>query len=400
MSSYHSSFTYLNQNTATDKKLRIASFNADNGEHDTFLSMTPITDDYYDGTKKFDYGAKFDSVATIQITLIKPDETYFSVAENRDLLRWLTGVRTNSWLDFYEGDNIKYSFFGRITDVKQQKLDARVIGLVLTFTSIHPWAYSSIQVVECELGSDGFPIEVNGAIYQNESSPMFGIDNSGILYINSNGKSDTFDITDYGVVYKIQDTKIDIKNPSDDLYTYINLDVEYINKSKKESMTNSLTIKNLDLDEETSVVNISQGEVVKLSSGQFIISDKPKKIFGDSFNFIWPRLMPGTNQFSVNGSGAGHVTFRYRYPIKIGDCAVDIENIINNPVLCEEDEWSEEELANMTMRIEDNYLQYSLDGKTWKNAIEISELAIATSKYITTEVDNAGILEIISDDSK
>lgn len=398
MSSYHSSFTYLNKNSAIDKKLRIASFSPDNGEYDTFLSMEPVTDDYYDGTKKFDYGARFDSVATIKITLVKPDETDFSVAENRDLLRWLTGVRTNSWLDFYEGNIVKYSFFGRITDVKQQKLDARVVGLVLTFTSVHPWAYSSVQVVSGELSSDGFKVEGNGTIYQNVFNPEFGIDGDGVVYISNNGEPDTFDITDYGVVYKIQDTIVEFDNPTDDLYTYINLDVEYINKSDKNEIS-SLTIKNLDLDEETSVVNISMGEVVKLNSGQFIISDIPNKIFGDSFNFVWPRLRPGPNQISVNGSGAGFITFKYRYPIKIGDCAVDIENIINNPVLCDSVEWNEEELENMTMRIQGEYLQYSLDGVTWKNAIKVSELAIAASKYITTEVDSNGILEISSNNS-
>ena len=336
MSSYHSSFTYLGINSAKDKRLRIASFNPDNGEHDTFLSMSPTTDNYYDGTKKFDYGAKFDSVATINITLIKPDESDFSVAENRDLLRWLTGVRTNAWLDFYEGNDIKYSFFGRVTNVKQQKLDARIIGLVLTFTSIHPWAYSAVQVVECELKSDGFSIEENGTIYQNKYNPNFGIDEKGVVYINNYGTPDTFDITDYGVVYKIQDTIVEFENPSDDLYTYINLDVEYTNTFDKD-VTSSLTIKNLDLDEETSVVDIAKGEVIKLNSGQFIISDIPNKIFGDSFNFIWPRLRPGINQISVNGSGSGLITFKYRYPIKIGDCATDIENIINNPVLCYDD---------------------------------------------------------------
>lgn len=403
MSSYHSSFTYLGINSAKDKKLRIASFNPDNGEYDTFLSMTPVTEDYYDGTKKFDYGARFDSAATISITLVKPDGSDFSLAENRDLLRWLTGVRTNSWLDFCIGHNlVMYSFFGRVTDVKQQKLDARIIGLVITFQSIHPWAYSSIIEKQFSIRSDGFKITEDGVVYYNNTRPQFGIDSeSGVVYINNNGKEDTFDITDYGVIYKIQDTVVELDNPSDDLYTYTYLDVEYRNTLDKD-ITSSLTIKNMDLDEETSIINITQGEIIKLNSGQFIISDKPNKIFGDSFNFVWPRLKPGINKISVNGSGAGEIIFKYRYPIKVGDCAVDIENIINNPVLCDiiTNSGGDDSMANMTMRIQDGYLQYSLDGNTWNNAIEISQLAVATGAYITTTVDDSGMLEIGVDEAE
>lgn len=333
MASYHSSFSYLKQNSARDKHLIIATFTPDDGEVDTFLSMTASTDDYYNGTKKFDYGARYDSVATINITLIKPDDSDFSVAENRDILRWLTGVRTNSWLDFYEGDEVKYSFFGRVTNVKQRKLDARIIGLVVTFTSVSPWAYSAIQEIKYNLTNDGFGIDDNGVVYQNEVMPYFGIDDNGVLYID-NGTPEPFDITDYGVIYKVQGNMVQIDNKTDDLYTYINLDVEYSNKQDSDSL-GSLTIKNLELDEETSVMGVSGGEVISFNSGQFISSNIPGKIFGDNFNFVWPRLQPGVNKIAVNGAGEGTITFKYRYPIKIGDCAVDIENILNNPQCCE-----------------------------------------------------------------
>lgn len=333
LSSYHSSFTYLKQNSANDKHLIIATFTPDNGEVDTFLSMTASTDDYYNGTKRFDYGARYDSVATINITLIKPDNSDFSVAENRDVLKWLTGARTNSWLDFYEGDEVKYSFFGRVTDVKQQKLDARVFGIIITFTSVNPWAYSAIQEITYDLVNDGFGIDENGVIYQNETMPYFGIDDKGVLYID-NGTPDVFDITDYGVIYKVQGNMVQIDNKTDDLYTYINLDIEYVNKQNSDTLS-SLTVKNLELDEESSVVGISGGEVITFNSGQFISSNIPGKIFGDNFNFVWPRLQPGINKIAVNGAGEGIITFKYRYPIKIGDCAVDIENILNNPQCCD-----------------------------------------------------------------
>ena len=83
-------------------------------------------------------------------------------------------------------------------------------------------------------------------------------------------------------------------------------------------------IRNTTLGEETSITGLSDGEVVTLNSGQFILSSIPNKIFGTNFNFVWPRLAPGINDFVIGGSGVGSVNFSYRYPIKIGDCAIDI----------------------------------------------------------------------------
>ena len=68
------------------------------------------------------------------------------------------------------------------------------------------------------------------------------------------------------------------------------------------------------------------GEIITLSAGQFILSDNENNnVFGDNFNFVWPKLLPGINEFSVDGSGEGYVDFEYRYPIKIGDCAIDMD---------------------------------------------------------------------------
>ena len=53
------------------------------------------------------------------------------------------------------------------------------------------------------------------------------------------------------------------------------------------------------------------------------------KVFGDNFNFVWPRLVPGINRFTiegnVKGSEDGTMQFTYRYPMKIGDCAMDTD---------------------------------------------------------------------------
>ena len=87
----------------------------------------------------------------------------------------------------------------------------------------------------------------------------------------------------------------------------------------------------------TVITGIADGEVITLSAGQFIISETlPTKIFGDDFNFIWPKLRPGINKLFIDGTGKGYAKFTYRYPIKIGDCAIDVEALGRNPI-CEGD---------------------------------------------------------------
>jgi len=374
VSSYHSSFTYNGKNSAKDQNLIIASFEPDTGFTDSFLSMDVVSEDYYDGTKRYTYGSKYNKTATITITVIKCDGSSFLLQDVRSNLKWLTGSRIDSWLDCYVGDKIIYSFLGRVTDVQQQKMDARTIGLAITFTSVSPWAYSPKQFVEYSLGEKMFVIDedllvdddgilnnkknetlffVNddGVMYNNISNddnlfyisndgvvytggilnkgddvPCLNADENGVLYNNTPGESDEFNITNDGVIYINNIINMQIDNQSDDLYTYINLDTKYINETNYASSGNHyLSIKNKTLDEETTISAISSKEMITLSSEQFIISDVPHKIFGDGFNFVWPRLAPGVNEFTLYSSSKGTVQFAYRYPMKVGDCAMDID---------------------------------------------------------------------------
>lgn len=391
MSSYHSRFTYLNGDSAA-YGLRIAAFTPDDGESDTFLDMEQVFTESYDGTKRHLYGLKYNSVATIQITVIKQDGSDFSLADNRKILKWLTGNRQASWLGLYYGTSVVpvYSFYGSFTTIKQQKIDAKIIGLVLTFESTTPWAYSSPQEVNCYFGEDELEIDDTGSIYKGiVTSSVLNIDTNGILYNSSNDINATFNIDDFGVVYNGEDVILTIENETDDLYTYINLDIVYTNKSGNET-GNTLTINNLTLNEKTIITDISANEVVTLNSGQFITSNIYNKIFGDAFNFTWPRLRPGENQFLINGSGKGVIQFTFRYPMKIGDCAIDINNIINNPIGCENipgDDISNSKPTNgigysMKMRIYGDYLQYTNDGITWANLMPVSAMAAAIGQHM------------------
>ena len=333
MSSYHSSFTYLNKNSSGEGFV-ISSFEPDSGFVDTYLGMDQVVTDSYDGTKKYFYGNKYNSSAEISITLVKFDGSDFSMADNRRVLRWLTGNRQASWLDFYVGDKLVYSFYGNVTACQQQKLDARVIGIQVTFTSLHPWAWSAPQSFNCYIGEKILEIDSGGSIYNtHEKDSYFGVTNDGIVYNSNDNEDFSFNISDDGVVYNDSSVSLEIDNPSDDLYTLTNLDIEFTNIN-----STSLTIENLSLGEKaTEITNITPWEVITLNAGQFIISKTfPTKIFGDSFNFVWPKLRPGINKIIIVGSGKGYVNFTYRYPIKIGDCAIDVEELGRNP-MCEGD---------------------------------------------------------------
>ena len=97
---------------------------------------------------------------------------------------------------------------------------------------------------------------------------------------------------------------------------------EIMDKFKKSEIT--------ETTEETKIIGMSDKENILLSSEQFITSDIPNKIFGNNFNFVWPRLAPGMNTFSISGSGAANVQFTYRYPMKIGDNTIDVDKL--NPI--------------------------------------------------------------------
>ena len=290
-----------------------------------------------------------------------------------------------------------YSFLGKFINLEQYKIDARTVGVRLTFSSLSPWAFSQPQTFECDIGqelfvdaggtltkdkmetledespfmvdssgrlylkndvdADGiFGVEsgiaicdvskslltdVDGNLIKNKiesisSSTRFGVDNKGVLFPNHFDENSSFDIVAEGDIAGQYIVGIDtsyktvVNNASDDLYTYINLDIDFEAYGK----CDNLSIYNTTLNEETIIKNVKAKENISISANQFIISDSPHhQIFGDDFNFVWPRLQPGENNLIIGGGGSGIAYFTYRYPMKIGDCALDID-VNGNCVIC------------------------------------------------------------------
>ena len=337
MSSYHSSFFYNGENSATDRDLIVATFEPDDGLKETFLSMDVVQEDYYDGSKKYTYGSRYNTTANIIITVIKNNGSDFSLNEVRSHLKWLTGARVDSWLEFYIGDVFQYAFLGRVTDVQQQKMDARTIGLSITFTSVTPWAYSDEQIFDRSIAQA--LLLGDGGVLIKDPSNEISLGGDGVL-CNSGIPSDgaCFCVTDDGILY-VEDIIVgSIDNETDDLYSYLYLDIEFTNQSCE-----YLEIRNETLNEITRVDNLKSGDIIHISNKQFIVAYRldelsgelknQNRIFGDDFNFIWPRLMPGENYFVIDGNGNGHTRFAYRYPMKVGDCAMDV-NMSGNNINC------------------------------------------------------------------
>lgn len=319
MSSYYPSFSYKGCNSLKDKSLLVVAFDPDQGEKETFLSVDPIYTDNPYGIRRLDYGAKYNSVAVIKISVIKTNRTDFTVADVRDFLKWTTGTCQNSYLDLLIGDAVKFSFLGRFTNAYQQKMDARTIGMSLEFTSVSPWAFSPEQKFSTAFGQS-LHID-NGTVFKTGQD--LAVSNAGVL---TNGIGAAFNINNDDIVYIDNSIMLPINNESDDLYSPVFLNTKIINTNSDEIIIKNETIYEMTdgVDGLTELQNILDGEVVDLTSEQMILSDAPNRIFGNSFNFIWPKLIPGINKLVVSGSGQGIIEFNYRYPIKIGDCAIDV----------------------------------------------------------------------------
>lgn len=334
MSVYYPSFTYLGINSRKKNLIVTHLDGGDSGEVDSFLGMDPIYTDSSDGTRRIDYGAKFNNVATPKITVIKQDGSNISVTEIEDCLKWLTGSRKVSPLNIMEhfednfickdgsksfilynqadmiysvsvngiqlsdeewsynsddksvtllntpanGDTVdvvynktKFSFIGRVTNVWHYKMDAKTVGLVIEFTSISPWAISPVQKITCD---------VTGT----QSNP----------------------------------TLLVIPNMSDDVDSYV-----YMKTIYKNIGGSSLVLMNTTTGENTEIYNLLTDEIVTMAGNQIITSNNSSRIFGNDFNFNFPRLAPGDNEFKV--IGVGNITFEYTVPRKVGDCAIDLD---------------------------------------------------------------------------
>lgn len=273
--------------TNYDFQLTVAHFadNADSGEFDSYQSMEPIYTESYDGSIRHDFGSRYTSVATPVVTFVDPDGDNISPYKIRAVLRWLTGSKDISFMDICDENGISVcSYIGRFTDAKLYKIDARVVGITATFTSTSPFAYSSIKEARFTVSQEG---------------------------------------TDFA-----------IDCDSDDEYNVLHPTIEFKNVQAKDTENPDkvmLSLYNETTKNETTFKNLSTGETVTIDSSLAVYSDNTARIFNDDFNFDFPILNSGTNNFKAVGEG--ELLIRFRYPMKLADGLLDAQQIDNSPVV-------------------------------------------------------------------
>ena len=288
MSVYHPIIRFK-EKTNYDFQLSVSHFDTDSGQVDSYLTMEPIYTDTFDGKLRNDFGAKYTDVARPVVTFIESDGSNISPYKVRSVLRWLAGSKDVSFMDICDEDGVSVcAYIGRFTDIKLQKLDARTIGIVAYFTSISPFAYSDIKEVKFNITEDG---------------TSFAIDN------------DTDDI--YNPLYP----SVSFKNRQD-------ADLENPDKVM-------LSLQNKTMRNETIFKNLQTDETVTIDSNFVVYSDNTARIFNNDFNFDFPILAPGTNDFKAIGDG--ELVIRFRYPMKLADGLLNDYDISGDPIVFVED---------------------------------------------------------------
>jgi hypothetical protein len=384
MSSYHSYFTYRDY-SSLGKGLVICAFNADNGDSSAFLGMESIyTENPHTGVR-YDYGAKYNNVANFEITLKTFDNSDFSVERFRDVARWLSGATKSSWLDLYEGNALAYSFLCRCVDIQHYKMDARIIGVTATFESVSPWAYSPMQTITRQVvnrsleeykdsweerkgyqgligdlaGGEkhGWPIVIDNLSDEQYSYLYPNIEFSNQLVYKFTGDNKTKNFVLRHRLPNLTSLTIDGEEVTSDDYLYKE-SVIFFNSAPKQGAEicafgnfgeTDLFILNKTTKELAIVSNIAVDEVITINNNHLIYSSKGTRIFGKDFNLVWPRLVPGENVITTAGTGTLKIT--YRYPIKIGDCAININANLHGPVC----ELSQREVAT-SGKIEETFM--------------------------------------------
>ena len=343
------------------------SFDSDHGNTESFFNKEVISSNIYDGSRRNIHGYKYSEIMNVQFTLIKQDYSDISDRENRQIIAWLTGSNKVEELIVYKDDSevISYRLIGNIINIEQYKMaNNRVVGMVINFEHISPYAYSPVKTVTKTVTSpEEFVINCRSDVYEKLLYPkitvtMGGTDNNGVLCMPVDTDPTASDYTmvedliyKYNKEYYIKinglvATKIQVLNtlPSatSDTYNnyYLNLYDQLIYKGtindngqyawEKLNKTGAgVEIKNTYFEngQETTVASMVtdcfKGESIILDGDNKIISstetskELPIRIFGDSFNWQWIGFVPGENSITISGNCT--VKFEWVEPIKIGN---------------------------------------------------------------------------------
>ena len=309
------------------------AFESDSGEVSTYLTREAVASESYRGEFKRIHNFKYTETFNPKFTFIKDGFGDFTTEEVRKVLRWLTGGTHASFLTVYNDDSnvVHFEILGGFSEVSLYKLgNGRVVGIVATFESAHPYALSPLQTVSKTITSptdNTITINVDSDNEESAIYPRITIQHGISLTVNVNRKM-------------VTDNKwVDNDWMDGTVYYYASAGEYYYNRHNEDgsvvptaqttmptTATTSVIIKNTYVDEDgkTQVVtlriaNNSRGEKVILDGANKVISSSStNRIFGDDFiDWAWLPMYNGTNTITVIGNCT--VAFEWREPRKIGE---------------------------------------------------------------------------------
>ena len=324
------------------------AFESDNGEVSTYLTREAVASESYRGEFKRIHQFKYTETFNPKFTFIKEGFGYFTTEEIRKVLRWLTSGTNASFLTVFRDDSNADGFeiLGGFSEVSLYKHgNGRVVGIVATFESAHPYAFSPLYTYsQIVVNTTHNKMKINVDTDEPESAiyPRITIkqNDSVIVYVDrpmiSNNKwIDNSDWLD-GVVYYYDAEKMYYYQKH---YTTKDENGNTISVSEptatdKNPITDTtktgVVIKNTYIDEngttqvaKLTIVNNTRNETVILDGANRIVASYTSdgklasRVFGDSFSWSWLPLYNGKNEIEIVGNCT--VTVEYREPRKIGE---------------------------------------------------------------------------------
>ena len=305
------------------------AFDSDDGGTDSWLNREAVASETYRGEFKRVHNYKYTDTLSPHFTFMKEDFSDFTLTEQRAVLAWLTSKNTASYLSVYYGDcnsdsdELAYELLGGFTEIELYKMgNGRVVGIVATFESVAPYAFSPVKsktiewigrhennLCPYEFNIECNTDEVNSYIYPKitMTQKSCGIYMKKGFVVSEGFKEDIIPNTVY-------------YDPS--------TNTRYIQESENSKLTStsgykpgaysSIIIKNKTIGIKTQITNVSKSEKITIDGTNQIITSSSNRIFGDDFNWQWLPLQRGKNEISVIAY-VGDFTLEWREPMKVGE---------------------------------------------------------------------------------
>lgn len=312
-------FTYCGYSSQDFDLLCDVSFDEDSGDSESFLNRETIASEVYNGTLRRVHNFKYTDVYAPRISLVKNTFDDFTEDEVRRVLSWLTSSSTPKFLTAYYDDSevVSFEILGAPTSIELHKMaNNRIVGIVFTFESSAPYAFSTIQTIEKDITTpQEFIITCDsdewGALVYPKITITHKLDD-GLIVQADKAMTDNEEHID-GTIYKYNDT-----------YYYIDNNHELQIKSADEFDldesgfdTTGVLIENITTNSKTIVgKNIAQEIVILDGANKVVASNRENRIFGNDFNWQWTSLTPGENTIKITGNCT--IKFEWREPRKVG----------------------------------------------------------------------------------